>query len=403
MTVPIIPGPFQFLAEAGQAAGDIGRAKEERQARAQKIAEHASTSILDAIMAGGDPAILDSPETQKTLKTAGYPPLTSAHFKFVGGAQAAAGAGGRAKIAANVPGREAAAEGGAADVSAAGSQAALDEGLPQLDAESKAYQLRAQAEGAKFNLGVYQAARTRFKDVKDPEFRRDAIDAATGVLDARIYRLRFQRENMTLQKQLIADQARSLLEARKEITGMFERANAQYDKDRTTAIVAGGFQPDDKKAVQNYEQVHPRPTYEDAENAMFKSLGITPEEYKRITREGLGLVPDKSKAGGAAGTGADTAAPSGAPASGPSSSPTMDSGYKDALNRLSNATDVELETRHFFEAVDAGVFNTYEARLLFVELKQTLPASRYRKLRDAYNKAVVAGGGTAVTEGIPTP
>ncbi len=401
MTVPIIPGPFSFLGEAGQAAGDIGRAKEERKERAQKIAEHASTSILDSIMAGADPAILDTPQTQQILKTAGYPQLTSAHFKLVGGAAAAAGAGGRARIKADVPGREAAAAGGAADVSAAGSQAALDQGLPQLDAESKAYQLRAQEAGAQFNLGVYQAARERFKDVKDPQFRRDAIDAATGVLDARIYRLRFERENMTLQRQLIADQARSLLEARKEITGMFERANAQYDKERTTAIVTAGFQPDDKKAAQNYEQVHPRPTYEDAENAMFRSLGITPEEYKRITREGLGLLENKPGAGGAAGTGA--AAPSEAPTSGPSSSPTMDSGYKDALHRLSNATDIELETRHFFEAVDAGVFNTYEARLLFTELKQTLPAARYRKLRDAYNKAVIAGGGTAVTEGIPTP
>src|SRR6266849_5450624 len=119
MTVPIIPGPFSFLGEAGQALGDIGRAKEERKERAQKIAEHASTAILDAIMAGGDPAILDAPETQQTLKTAGYPQLTSAHFRYVGGAARAAGAAGEARIKEKVPEAEAAAAGGAARVSAA--------------------------------------------------------------------------------------------------------------------------------------------------------------------------------------------------------------------------------------------------------------------------------------------
>src|SRR6266446_9327075 len=143
MSVPIIPGPFSFLGEAGAALGDLGRAKEERKERAQKIAEHASTAILDAIMAGGDPAILDTPETQHVLSTAGYPKLTSAQFKYVGGAAAAAGAGGRAKLAERVPEREAAAAGGAADVSAATSGAQIAAGVPKLTADAQAAQAEA--------------------------------------------------------------------------------------------------------------------------------------------------------------------------------------------------------------------------------------------------------------------
>lgn len=383
MTIPIIPGPFSFLSEAGQAAGDIGRAKEERKERAQKIAEHASTGILDAIMAGGDPAILDSPETQQILKTAGYPQLTSAHFKYVGGKARAEGAGGVAAIDRKVPERVAAATGATADLTAATAGAETAAGLPQLDADAKAAQARAAQAGANFNVDVYKAAADRFKDVKDPVFKKDAIDAATGVLDARIYRLRLSRENLTLERQQMADKARSLLEARKEIGNMYLRAQDNYEKQRRQDMVTAGIDPDDEKKQKQYEQVHPRPTYEEAETDMFKSLGITPEEYKRAVREGLQLSGAGPGEGGNVGQAATP--PAGQPAGTVTS--TMDEDYNKALRTLSASSDPEQDTRWFVEAIHAGDYDVFAARLMFAQLKRTVPASKYKKLRDAINKA----------------
>jgi osmotically-inducible protein OsmY len=386
MTIPIIPGPFSFLSEAGQAAGDIGRAKEEREARAQKIAEHASTSILDQIMAGGDPAILDSPETQKVLKTAGYPPLTSSHFQFVGGAAAALGAAGRAKIKSDVPGREAAAAGTAADVSARTGQAQLSVGLPELDAEAKAAQARAAGAGAEFNVTVYNAARQRFGDIKDPEFRNLAIDAATGVLDYRIRRLESNRYRLTFERQLMADKTRLLLESMRNQEGVFKELNDNYEKQRRIDMFKIGADPNDEKITRQYEQIHPRPSMEDAQNAILKSQGVSPDEFKNLMRHTYDLQAAPASAPG--GPGAPTGDPGGA------APPTFaSSDLSEAFSQLQSATDPDVAGRQFAEALNAGVYSISEARLVFQEAKKKLPAAQYRKLRDAFNKNVTPPGG----------
>jgi len=382
MTVPIIPGPFSFLSEAGQAVGDIGRAKEERKERAQKIAEHASTSILDAIMAGADPAILDTPETQQTFKTAGYPQLTSAHFKLVGGAAAAAGAAGRAKIAADVPGREAAAVGGAADVSTATSAAELGAGLPELDAEAKAAQARAASAGAQFNATVYNAARQRFGNIKDEEFRNLAIDAATGVLDYRIRRLESNRYFLTLQRQQMADRTRLLLESMRNQEGVFKELNDNYEKQRRIDMFRINADPNDEKATHQYEQLHPRPTMEDAQNAILKSQGVAPDEFKKLMRDTYDLQTSAAVPAGTKDAGAGAAPPVFA-----------SSDLSEALNRLQTAADPAAAGQQFAEAVNAGVYSISEARLVFQEAQRRLPAALYRKLRDAFNKNTTPPGG----------
>jgi len=382
-SIPIIPGPFQFLAEAGAAAGDIGRAKEERKERAQKIAEHASMSILDAIMSGADPSILDASETQQTFKTAGYPQITSAHFKFVGGAAAAAGAAGRAKIKADVPGREAAAAGGVADVSAATSTAELGAGLPELDAEAKAAQARAASSGAQFNATVYNAARTRFANIKDEEFRNLAIDAATGVLDYRIRRLESNRYFLTLQRQQMADRTRLLLESMRNQEGVFKELNDNYEKQRRIDMFRINADPNDEKATHQYEQLHPRPTMEDAQNAILKSQGVAPDEFKKLMRDTYDLQTSTAVPAGAKGADAGAAAP-----------PTFaSSDLSEALNRLQTATDPAVAGKQFAEAVNAGVYSISEARLVFQEAQRKLPAALYRKLRDAFNKNTTPPGG----------
>jgi hypothetical protein len=390
MTVPIVPGPFSFLGEAGQALGNIGQVKEERKERAQKIAEHATTSILDAIMAGGDPAILDTPETQKILKTAGYPPITSSHFSFVGGAAAAAGAGGRARIGAGVPTKEAGAAATAADVQRRTGQAELDQNLPELGAEAKSYQARAAQAGAQFNIDVYKAAATRFADIKDPEFRSLAIDAATGVLDYRIRRLESNRYYLTMERQQLADRTRLLLESMRGQESMFKELNDHYEKQRRQDMFALNQDPNDEKATTRYESLHPRPTMADAQSAILESQGVSPDEFKQLMRQTYELqtAPLSTTGSQGASTGTD------GQAGDATQPPFASSDLGEAYNYLQTAKDPDVAAQQFAEGVNTGHYSLAEAQLIFQEAKKRMSAAQYKKLRRTFlSKLQVPSGG----------
>lgn len=76
MTLPIIPGPFSFLGEAGQAAGAIGQALQERDMRRRQIAQQNAAFLATLISAGvASPETLAGADTQKLFQAAGIPPI----------------------------------------------------------------------------------------------------------------------------------------------------------------------------------------------------------------------------------------------------------------------------------------------------------------------------------------
>src|SRR5438477_4525337 len=71
MTVPIIPGPFQFLAEAGQAAGQVGIEAEKLAELRRKRGEARYNFLLDLVEKHGFPTeILTHPEAMDAFKDA---------------------------------------------------------------------------------------------------------------------------------------------------------------------------------------------------------------------------------------------------------------------------------------------------------------------------------------------
>src|SRR5262245_39214609 len=76
MTLPIIPGPWNFLAGAGQAVGAYGEARNQRDLYRQQLAQH-NAAMLSSLIARGlvAPEALGSQEAQSLWQAAGMPPI----------------------------------------------------------------------------------------------------------------------------------------------------------------------------------------------------------------------------------------------------------------------------------------------------------------------------------------
>src|SRR6267143_1885429 len=71
MTIPIVPGPFQFLAEGGEALGEYAQVKEERKRHGEEIAHRAIQQVETDIREGRRPAsTLRDPQIKKLYKQA---------------------------------------------------------------------------------------------------------------------------------------------------------------------------------------------------------------------------------------------------------------------------------------------------------------------------------------------
>ena len=74
MTVPIMPGPWSFLAGAGQAAGAIGTAVTARKTRKGEEAQRGLANVMQLIQSGRlDPGFMNTPEVQHLLQVSGTP------------------------------------------------------------------------------------------------------------------------------------------------------------------------------------------------------------------------------------------------------------------------------------------------------------------------------------------
>lgn len=77
MTIPIMPGPFSFLAGAGSAAGAIGRERRGRELEEREEAQRDVLAFLNLVQTGAVPRqTLMTPEAQGLFASAGLPPVT---------------------------------------------------------------------------------------------------------------------------------------------------------------------------------------------------------------------------------------------------------------------------------------------------------------------------------------
>ena len=311
MTVPILPGPFSFLAEAGQAVGSYAQAKEERKRHGEELAHRAVIDLINQVHQGLRPAsVLADPEVKKLFKHAGFPEIpdvllpqpqeiTQRKTAAALGAMPEGGAAERAVT--GVPGEQvAAAQESVTKLAGAKAEADIAAGLPQIQAQTEAAVAQAQQSGASLNRSIFEGAQRMLGG--DKNFAKLSYEAATGALDYRIRLMMLNRENLTLERQRIADQARYMLEGMKEARTLFTQAQADYDKQKRQDMVTAGLDPTDDKAVAKYEAAHPPPQYDDILTQYLKdTFGVDQNEFHRILREGIGAHRRKRTCGPLAG------------------------------------------------------------------------------------------------------
>ncbi len=281
MTLPIVPGPFSFLAEAGEAIGDIGQLREQRKERAQQIAEKGSTRLLDMILQGADPSVLDDPNVQKMFKTAGYPVVSSKTARLMGAGERMKGETAQAEIEAGVPKAVATAEAATGKLTSATATAALP--LVDLEADAKAAELEAKKTGAMFDAERYKGARLLFGT--DPAYRRLAIDAATGVQDLYLRKLAERREELTFERSLLHDRATALKGIGDNADREYRESLERYHKGIIQAIELSG-KTADPATVTAWEAQNPFPSQEEFLKKYVKShTGYSLEEFQQRNRE----------------------------------------------------------------------------------------------------------------------
>jgi hypothetical protein len=199
--------------------------------------------------------------------------------------------------------------------------------------------------------------------------------------------LMFNRENLSLERQRLADRARYMMEGMKLSQSEYINAIDNYEKQRRQDIIAAKLDPDDPKEQAKYEQVNPKPSADEfRDNWLRRNFGITSEEAHRVIQEGLDVVPQAKQGAGGAGT--DAAAGAQSP---PGASSTLDERARRVVSQLSVSRNPDVDATSLASHVIDGHVDPYQAKFIFSELRRSVPAALYLKLRDAYNKRVQSG------------
>src|SRR6266568_598295 len=393
MTIPIVPGPFSFLGEAGEALGSIGDVIEERKRHAQQIAEHGSNFVLSQILQGADPKMLDNPDVQKMMKAAYGFTFPSSVAGAIGAEARRTGARATADITQKVPEREATAAGTAADVSAATGQAKIKSGVPQLEAEAQAALAQAQTEGANLNKNIYTGARVLLG--QDPKFARLAYEAATGALDAKLRQLELYRANLSIERQQMIDNARILHDAVVEGGRRYDNAVKAWEQGQRQFLLEKGDSPDARAA---YNEANPPPDPNKiTEDYVKTTFGFGLPEFQSRLKQAMssimgqgGEVPK-----GNAGEGAPAPAPkSGAPTQ--TTSPRVQTIITNALGMKADEAGESMA-----DAVANNEITDLEASAIIAKLRDTAPGGWYKNFNRAYMAKKSQAGNRAGTSLVP--
>lgn len=345
MTVPIYPGPWSFLGEAGKAAGAIGTAIETRQEKEQADAQQGVNFMLTQIAAGRmDPSVMNTPQAQSLLRKARLPVVnlqpSSADIiertrrgQIQGLTRKAAGTAPMAAGAA-VTGQPAGAMLPQGQPMTEDDQAALRAltGVtsgPVARAHERTEMAGADLAEANAHIGQVQghildatsqstieatiAQNTTQQEVyrslndllgQNPDIpgynmtaRELAAAAAGGFLPAITQRLTLERYGYTMERQMAVDETRTLLEMMSSSSNIYNQQlqhwNTGLQQARTEAELRGANLDDPKQAqavLNAYtERVGPPPTREGVENEMLKSYGMTRQQYQQRIQHSIGL------------------------------------------------------------------------------------------------------------------
>lgn len=380
MTIPIIPGPFSFLEEAGQAAGNYGAVKEERKRHAEQIAEHGSNFIMEQILKGGDPTVLDNPDVQKMMKAAYGFSFPSSVAKAIGAQSRYEASKTAASEAAGVPVAEAGAAAGAANLSQQTSRASMAAGVPTAKAGAEAAVAEAQRTGAQLNQNIFKGATALLG--ADPKFARLAYEAATGALDARLRYLEFSRANLTLERQRMADNARILIDAMKEGANQYDKAVKAWETGLQPYLLEHGDTPE---ARQAYADANPPPDQDKITGDYIKStFGFDKAEYQRRLSTAMSVLSlpstesSSNKTGGAPQTEGTT-----------STQPTMPGTNKSqqviaALSSGNYSYDPATAGYKLAAAVQNEQLTDLEAAAIVAHLRSTAPGDWFKKFEARY-------------------
>lgn len=425
MTIPIMPGPFQFLAEAGQTLGAIGEEKQRREERARTIAEHGTSMLLNQILQGADPSIIDDPGVQKMMKTAYGFSVPAKYFAAVGATPRYEAEQTTAERRAGVPAARAGAE--AATAGATTQRARITSGelsnvqpgtaAARAVAEVPSEPVAASAEQAnlagtqlkttqaRFQQDITEGAVKLFGD--DRDIRRIAEMAAIpGVLDYTLARLQEQWHMLSQDRQARATNTQLLLGAMREGTDVYKQhindwndsrdkvmaakqrelmqAEVQYQamhSDEETAAFKLQEQAELDAYMTKWETSNPRPNFEtDFKDFLSNTYGMSTNQYRDFIQGGLELGdPETARRQRVRGT--DAPPDNNAPA-------------PDPRVRISGAIkasvtgDPGVNGRFFGQNVKKGRFTDVEAHQVLMHLSRLMQPDLFAKFEAAYEEAI---------------
>lgn len=377
MTIPIIPGPFSFLAEAGEAAGSIGRGLELRRQRARQELQDQLTIVEQ----GGDVPL---PNFLKTANRAGLQLNEgSATQLFEMAKRRAAAAIKTTEANASVAGSNAIISGANAGVAPEMAQ----EGLNTARANTRSAQAGATTAEAQASVAgdiaksqraqalmqqeIYNQANVMLGN--NPELQKIASYAAVGGLPFLVQQI----ENNRLYNTELRNDARLLMQAMSQVQMTYSTALKEWMDNLTTEAFKQNVNLADEGEAQKflsvYEQSFPRPDRMKIQDEVLGTFGMTSESFKEASGRVFPRIFGSSQTAkpGAAGAGTGAATPTGG---GPNAKPgqeTPEGGEQSidlAAGLLAQGQTKEV-ARQFVESVKRGTFSPLEVRAILARAK----------------------------------
>lgn len=292
MTIPITPGPFSFLAEAGDALGEFGKAR----TRAREEARKGVETLQNLIQLGILPAqTLESKETQHLFQVAGIPPVQQGGTVpqpknkraaiELGELNTVQPGTAQARTVAGVPSEPVAAGTETATVAKTGAEV------------SQAGEQTAQST---LRQNVLEGATRMLTEVDPktgkpahPEMVQLAQEVALGLLPLRIARLAYERQNLSLERQAMADNLKILLGSISEISDQYQRKDQEWTRAAMQQMALNPrIDSNDPRQVaaflQSFEQIVKRPTYESVRDDYLRTnLGMDAADFQHRVQSGM--------------------------------------------------------------------------------------------------------------------
>lgn len=287
MTIPITPGPFSFLATAGEAVGDIGTALQAKKQRLDTEARARLSDILQLINAGAEPTPF--------LGAGG---AAAEHLGLAPAGQGAAllqGPAERARLQLDLARAQTAQAQGAAKITGAKADTAVPTAAAELTtAQAGATQAQATAAAAQSDLGVRQRINELVTtQLKTPEegFGLLAARAAAGTLPYYSVLIQARSANNSLERQQNADRFKLLFEPLSNTDAVWRERLRSWEQRK---IVETLGREEDKEFIKQWELNNPQPSVQAIQQELLEAAatqrGLTPEQYNAELDKTVGLV-----------------------------------------------------------------------------------------------------------------